>query len=236
MGLNGMNKFSDFHALTVSLSEKIALQLAVAIKKNGHALLAVSGGHSPKAVFEALSIIDIQWQKVWVVLVDERWLDSTHADSNELLVRQSLLRNKAKMAKFMPLKSTAISAQQAQEFCNAELQNLPSVIDVLLLGMGDDGHTASFFPCANEQCLTKILDKQNSLRAMAIQPNQAPYERMSLTAAYLLKSQCTYLLLKGDKKLRTYNKALNNDDVMAMPIRLFMNNTSGNMEVFYAAN
>lgn len=235
MGLNGMNKFSDFNALTVALSEKIALQLTVAIEKNGQALLAVSGGNSPKPIFDALSRIDIQWQKVWVVLVDERWLDSTHADSNELLVRQSLLKNKAKVAKFMPLKSVAISAKQAQDFCNVQLQKLPDNIDVLLLGMGDDGHTASIFPCADQQSLISILDNKNPLRAMAIQPTKAPYERMSLTASYLLKSHCRYLLLKGDEKLHTYHEALSNGDVMTMPIRLFMNHTSGKMEVFYAA-
>ncbi len=236
MDVNGMNEFSGFDSLISSLSEKIAVQLNAAIKKNGHALLAVSGGNSPKPLFEALSNIDIQWHNVIVTLVDERWLDSTHIDSNELLIRRSLLTNKAKRARFVPLKSAVVSAKQAQESCNLVLQCLPDTIDVLLLGMGDDGHTASIFPCADQQSLMTILDECNPLRAMAIQPREAPYERMSLTASYLRKSRSTYLLLKGERKLQTYHKALSGANVMEMPIRIFMNHVGGEMEVFYAAN
>ncbi len=229
-----MNTFENITALTNALSEKIAEQLTQAIHKKGQALLAVSGGSTPKPLFEKLSKMAVDWKNVWVVLVDERWVDTESIDSNEHLVCTSLLTNLAKSACFVPLKSNDVSAKEAQEGCNASLQSLPANIDVLLLGMGDDGHTASIFPCADKHSLTKILNTHNPLRVMAMQPTSAPYERMSLTAAYLLKSHNMYLLLKGGNKLNTYNKALAAGDVMAMPIRAFMNQSGNALKVYYA--
>jgi len=146
-----------------------------------------------------------------------------------------LLINSAKKARFMPLKSIEKSAKQAQLGCNKHLQALPNNIDVLLLGMGDDGHTASFFPCLDHCILSKMLDPNNTLRAMAVQPKSAPYERMSLTAGYLLKSENIYLLLKGKSKLKTYEQALASDNVMAMPIRIFIGHHHHVLNVYYSA-
>ncbi len=229
-----MHQFDNITILADQLSEKIAQQLAEAIEKKGHALLAVSGGSTPKPLFVKLSNINIAWQNVWVVLVDERWVNANNPDSNEYLVRHSLLKNRAKAAHFMPLKSFHESASQAQVTCNYSLQVLPENIDVLLLGMGEDGHIASMFPCADLCMLKKILDNKNPLRVMAIQPNTAPHERMSLTASYLLKSKNRYLLLKGENKLSIYKKALAGEDIFSMPVRLFTHKTDIELEVYFS--
>lgn len=229
-----MNSFRDLDQLTDVLSQKLAGQLTTAINKNGHALLAVSGGSTPKPLFEKLSKIDIAWQHVWVVLVDERWVDTHNPDSNECLVRSALLKHCARTARFLGLKSSEPSAHQAQSACNLALQELPAKIDVLLLGMGDDGHTASMFPCADKKTLIQILDTKNERRVMAVQPATAPHERMSLTAAYLLTSRHQYLLLKGENKLATLKRAQAGEDIMAMPIRVFLQQAGNELEVFYA--
>ena len=230
-----MHCFRDLDQLIDVLSKQIAGQLTAAISQNGHALLAVSGGSTPKPLFEKLSKINIAWQHVWVLLVDERWVDTRSADSNECLVRSALLKHCAKTARFMGLKSSQPSAHQAQRACNLALQELPAKIDVLLLGMGDDGHTASMFPCADKKTLFQILDKKNVLRVMAVQPREAPHERMSLTAAYLLTSGHRYLLMKGENKLATFKRALSGEGIMAMPIRVFLHQAGSELEVFYAA-
>ncbi len=229
-----MIEFPNFDLLSHALSEKIARQLSQAIDKNGQALLAVSGGSTPKSLFIKLSKIDIDWQKVWIVLVDERWLDSNDKNSNEHLVKTSLLTGLAAKANFVPLKSKSDTAKLGQDHCNDLLKKLPNSIDVLVLGMGDDGHTASIFPCANKELLQSLLSTDNPLRAMAITPNTAPYERMSLTACYLLTSEYSYLLLKGPQKLITFNKALGGNDTEKMPIRAFIHKHSAALEVYYA--
>ena len=230
-----MNSFKDLDSLSDTLSQQIARQLTAAIHKNGHALLTVSGGSTPQPLFEKLSMIDIAWQHVWVLLVDERWVDTHSSDSNEYLVRSALLKNYAKTARFKGLKSNEACALQAQQSCNLALQELPAKIDVLLLGMGDDGHTASMFPCADNKTLTQLLGNKNPLRVMAVQPREAPHERMSLTVAFLLTSEYRYLLMKGENKLATFNQACAGEDIMAMPIRAFLHQKERELEVFYAA-
>ena len=83
-----------------------------AIKKNGRASLAVSGGSTPKPLFEELSLINLDWSKVDLTLVDDRWVDSDHKDSNELLVKTHFIKNKAAKVNFVPLKSDAQSAKE----------------------------------------------------------------------------------------------------------------------------
>jgi 6-phosphogluconolactonase len=229
-----MHSFSDLGQLSEVLSQQIAAQLGAAIEQQGEALLAVSGGSTPRLLFEKLSKIELAWHKVRVVLVDERWLDTQSVHSNEHLVRSTLLQNAAQSAHLQGLKSAAASAKQAQAACNLALQALPANIDVLLLGMGDDGHTASWFPCGDQKILGQMLDKNNARRAMALQPNSAPHERMSLTLSYLLTSRHRYLLLKGDNKLTSLRRAVAGADTMAMPIRAFLGQANPRLEVFYA--
>ncbi len=223
METNRMIEFANLDLLSHTLSEKIARQLTQAINQKGHALLAVSGGSTPKSLFIKLSKINIDWKKVWVVLVDERWVGRDDTASNEYLIKTTLLTGLAAKANFVPLKSKSATAKIEQNNCNILLQTLPDAIDVLILGMGDDGHTASIFPCADKTRLKQLLSADNPLRAMAITPNTAPHERMSLTASYLLTSEHSYLLLKGPQKLITFNKALAGENITQMPIRAFLN-------------
>ena len=134
--------------LPTALAHDIATRLQAAIQDRGRALLVVSGGKSPVALFEALRMLPIAWHQVTITLADERCVPNTHADSNALLVRTHLLQDLASTARLvpmiadaMPLRSPAQMAAQA----TTSLRGLGDA-DVLVLGMGTDGHTASIFP------------------------------------------------------------------------------------------
>lgn len=127
--------FEAREALAETLARDVADELARAIEAKGRATLAVSGGTTPKLFFEKLSVIDIPWSRVSVTLVDERQVPESSERSNARLVRQHLLQNKAAAARFVPLVD------------NPDAENIPA-FDVAVLGMGNDGHTASFFPAA----------------------------------------------------------------------------------------
>ena len=155
MNINGAN-FLPSHvdwygsnsaeSLDIDLSLRIGQLLTQSITEYGCASIAVSGGRTPISLFEELSKLNLDWSKVELTLVDERWIDAKNEDSNELLVRKYLIKNEATQIKFFPIKSSAKSIKEGQILYEKVLQQVKLPFDVIVLGMGDDGHTASLFP------------------------------------------------------------------------------------------
>ncbi|MDO7834987.1 6-phosphogluconolactonase [Sphingobium sp. HBC34] len=198
------------------LAARIASILSQAVAARGIATLAVSGGRSPRPVLEALRQVDLDWGKVVVTLVDERWVAPDSADSNERLVRETLLQGAAAQARFVPMKTDAADAYAGQPAVEAAFAALPWPLDIVLLGMGDDGHTASLFPGAAE--LAEGLS--SSARTIAVTPPAAPHQRLSLTASAILDSRQVFLQIGGAGKKAVYDRALAGGPVEELPIRL----------------
>ena len=135
--------------LADGLANDVAEQLRAAISARGEATLVVSGGRSPVAFFQNLAKQGLDWSKVTISLADERWVPVEHADSNAGLLKKYLLQGPAAKAKFLSLYAAAANLEDAAEQADRLLAELPA-IDVLVLGMGDDGHTASLFPQQSE--------------------------------------------------------------------------------------
>ena len=225
---NNFNYFSKKEELHTSLAQKVADLLEQAIKEDGKAILAVSGGSTPKPFFKELSKIDLDWEKVKVTLVDERWVENTHDDSNEKLVHENLLQNYAQKASFIPLKNCSSSPFEGQKECNGILENLNKPIDVLILGMGTDGHTASFFP--KDENLENALNTKELCAATI--PSDAPHQRMTLSLNTILQAKELFLHLEGQKKKEVYNEALKEGLVEHMPIRSILKDKKS-LEVYY---
>lgn len=183
------------------LAEEISQKLQSIISQKGQAVLAVSGGKSPIKLFAELSRKELQWDKVTVTLVDERFLATDHEDSNENLVRKNLLINNAEHAFFIGLVTTRNIVSST---ANANLQI--STIDIAILGMGEDGHTASIFPCCDE--VDKILDTQLTTEKYVItNPKTANYQRIGLSLNGILGISNIFVSISGDKKLDVLNAA-----------------------------
>ncbi len=228
-----MNKKSDFlpesvnwhtfnarDALAINLSQKIYQILSQSIIQNGQASFAVSGGRSPLIFFEEISKIDLDWSKVDLTLVDERWVNPTHSDSNELLVRKHLIKNKASNINFVPLMGSAKRAIEGQPECEKSLQKIKQPFDIVILGMGNDGHTASLFPYCDE--LSQAMDPKNSQKCIATTPRNAPHERISLTYSTIINAKHRILHLSGSEKLNTLERAITSKDAVEMPIYAFL--------------
>jgi 6-phosphogluconolactonase len=198
-------------SLAIELAQDIAQRLHAAIQARSKAVLSVSGGKSPIALFEALRVHDIDWSKVIITLVDERCVPNTHPDSNAHLVRQHLLQDAAHAATLVPMVSETINVSDATQqavWASAQLQSAGSA-DVLVLGMGADGHTASLFPDAPN--LAQALDLHNMQGCVGITlahpPANAPYPRVTQTLANLLTAKHIALPISGDDKRNTLQRA-----------------------------
>ena len=199
--------FAARGALAQGLASDVADELNRVIQAKGKAVLAVSGGTTPKLFFEKLSEMDVPWQRVTVTLVDERQVPDTSERSNAKLVRDHLLQNKAAAAQFVPL------------FENEGAAKTPP-FDVTVLGMGNDGHTASFFPGGDN------LDEAIDPRAFAIiVPMNAPgagEPRLTFTLPVLEASGRLALHIEGADKKKVLDKALTDGPEEDMPVRAIL--------------
>ena len=210
---------SDAKHLAQDLANAVATTLRAAIDSHGVATLVVSGGRSPVAFFECLAKQELPWAQVVISLADERWVPVSHADSNEGLVRRHLLRGPAAAARFIGLYQAAESLEKAALLANQALAELPP-IDVLVLGMGDDGHTASLFPQSPN--LHEALRIDCPQRCLPMQAPSVPRQRLSMTLSLLATARLPLLAIQGSSKLHTQSQALVCEDAASMPIRAFL--------------
>ena len=210
----------------------VAELLRQGIAERKVASLAVSGGRSPIAFFDQLSRQILPWEKVSITLVDERWVPTDSEDSNEHLVRQHLLRNAAASAQFVPLKTPAASPQLALTERESVINTMPWPLDIIVLGMGEDGHTASLFPGAEN--LAAALDVTRPALLTAIDPPDADHPRMSFTLRALLHTRCVVLLIQNSRKGAIYQQARDGADVAQLPIAGVLSQAKVRVEVFWA--
>lgn len=197
--------FADAQSAAETLARDVALRLRFGIAENGHASLVVSGGKSPLPFFAALRTQPAEWSKVWITLADERWVDPTSPDSNEALIREHLLRDGAAAARFVGLKNPAETPEAGLEACREALAQIPTPFDVVVLGMGADGHTASLFPAMDG--LAEALDPDAAPGPVPGIAPVEPTERISLNLAALLNSRQIYLPIQGPTKRAVFHSA-----------------------------
>ena len=203
----GRRVFANREDLAENLAKDVAAALRTAIEAKRTAVLAVSGGTTPVPFFESLAKAELPWKAVTVTLVDERQVPETSERSNARLVRKHMLQHQAAAAQFIPL------------FENPEAAKIPP-IDVAILGMGNDGHTASFFPGGDT--LAAALDPNTKSRLIEIAAPAAGEPRITFTLAVLLAAETRILHIEGVEKHRVLEQALQNGPVEAMPIRAIL--------------
>lgn len=196
--------FESRGSLSSALATDVANALQHHVRAKGSACLAVSGGSTPKLFFETLSRFDVPWSKVTITLVDERQVPETNPRSNARLVRENLLQNSAAGAEFVPL------------FGNPDAENV-GTLDVVVLGMGNDGHTASFFPGGDN--LSEALNPKSGKRIVEMSAPAADESRLTFTLPALLDASLLCLHVEGQEKRDVLNQALAEGPVEAMPVR-----------------
>lgn len=199
---------TDAAALATSLGKAVAVDLQQCLERQSMASLVVSGGSTPAPVFSYLSSADIDWSNVVVTLADERWVPPGHPDSNESLVRDTLLTDKAAPARFVSLYRSGISHEQALVQVAADISAMPRPFCVVMLGMGGDGHTASLFPDAPASELQAAMSLGRAETVAFMHPPSVSQERITLTRTCLLNAGRRYLHITGEGKRTVLAEAL----------------------------
>ncbi|MDF7670302.1 6-phosphogluconolactonase [Orbaceae bacterium ESL0721] len=228
-----LNEYANSQALTEDLTKHIVTTLKEAIKVKGHASLAVSGGKTPIPLFISLSQQDLEWDRLFITLVDDRWVDETHDSSNEKLVKTYLLQNRARSANFIGLKNSSATPFAGEAATDQALSKIPLPFDIVILGMGEDGHTASLFP--NAENLANGLDMHSGKKVVGMTPLDAPFDRMTLTLPMILDSENIYLHLVGKSKKEVLKQAEQGDNITMMPIRAVLKQDKVKVTGFWSA-
>ena len=210
-------EYPDREMMMLSLADKLAGQLAAFLRRNERVSFSVPGGTTPGPAFDTLCQIDLDWSRVTIILNDERWVDAESPRANTRLVREHLLTGKAAAAQFVPMLTDDATPEAALPGLTQALEpHLP--LTLLLLGMGEDMHTASLLPGADrlEDALSDDAPPLMALRAEGV-----PEPRITLTAPVLRGAMDTHVLITGAAKREALERAASLKSVEA-PIRVVL--------------
>lgn len=228
-----MHVFDNGAVLAEGLATAVSTALAEAVAARGAASIAVSGGSTPKAFFKALSAKAIDWSNVTVTLVDERFVAPDGDRSNEKLVKDNLLVNAAAAAKFQPLYYPTASAEASAAAASRETAGFGTPFDVVILGMGGDGHTASFFPGGSR--LAEALDPATPRGVMTMEADGAGEPRLTFTFSSLQDARLLVLHIEGAAKKDVLAQAEASGDEAEMPIRAVLRRAVSPLQIYWAA-
>lgn len=224
--------FASSADLAAALAAGVADRLRAAIDSRGQALLALSGGTTPLKFMQALSTRQLEWPRVLVTLCDERWVPPQHERSNARLVRENLLQGAASAARFVPLYVGAPDPESGLAHIAAEVSSLPLPIDVAVLGLGLDGHTASLFPDGDR--IDAALDARGTALVLPMRSPTAGEPRITLTLPTLVAARALYLHIEGPEKKQVFARTVNGEDASPRnPLRGLMQQAGAPLFVYW---
>lgn len=234
MGMNGMTAkrrdpiiFPTAEDMTRRLAMLFEYALKSAIAERGVAAMALSGGSSPRALYQTMSHLELDWASVDITVVDERWVPPAAPGSNEKFIRETLMQNNAKSANFVSLYTPDAGFSDAAPHLNEKVHDaFPRGFDIVVMGMGSDGHTASWFPSSSN--LVDVLNSEELVIATEIPASDKTTEyrhRMTLTPKALLGARLVCLPLTGEAKAATFGEVILPGEATVYPVRQMLDQT-----------
>ena len=207
MARNKLTEFLEYNhreELVASVAQILASNLHASIQDRKNVIFSVPGGNTPGPIFDKLCDFDLDWKKVSIILNDERWVPESSERSNTKLLRERLLIKKASLAKYISIYSGALTPELGIPKLKERVERILP-ISVLLFGMGTDMHTASLFPGGDN--LREALSS-NAPTLLPMRAEGALEARITLTAQVLNSSKIKHLVIFGDEKRATFEKAI----------------------------
>ncbi|MBL4739946.1 MAG: 6-phosphogluconolactonase [Sneathiella sp.] len=223
--------FSSTEKLNTALSGEIADVLASAISKKGAAVLVVSGGNTHAGMLSKLSEQVISWSNVTVLLTNDRWIATTHNRSHEGMVRRYLLQNEAAKASFVGFYASDIEIDQAPTILEDKLDVLNRPVDALILGMGEDGHTAPLF--LKTENMEDFLNVKEGPKTTFVKLNSEIEDRITLSFSVLTNAHHIFLHFTGVLKKEVYQKIVSGD--LQTSLGRVLDTSTGHIKLFWAA-
>lgn len=232
--MTALYKFTEFATksdLQAASAKWIADALRNAISRRGNAVFMASGGRTPGPIYESLSQQDLDWASVLVGLTDERWVDVDHPASNGAMVEKTLLQGAAAAADYIPMKLNGDDPFARVDDLNGLYMDA-SLTDVMLLGMGPDAHTLSWF--AGGRGYDQAIDSQTTSVVAAVEAIESDVTgpnllRMTLTQPCVAYARNVLLLITGEDKKQVFESA--SDDT---PVGIMRTAAGDALTVFYA--
>jgi 6-phosphogluconolactonase len=221
-------------ALAVAIAAALAKATRTALAERGLAVLALAGGRTPLPAYRKLAQSTLDWSRVVVLPTDERWVGHDHPARNDRELQAAF--GAAGGARVLPLVPIAPGPLASAAFAESALATLAGPFDAVLLGMGADGHFASLFPGATE--LMTGLDPGGAVDALAVHPDplppEAPYARVSLGAARLVRTRKLLLAVTGAAKRAVLEDAMAGRDAMSLPIAAVLHDPAARLEIHWS--
>jgi 6-phosphogluconolactonase len=226
--------FSDAAAWAEACADRLADALSAALAADGAAFFAGAGGSTPEPIYRTLASRPLDWSRVAVTLVDERYVPETSDKSNARLLKQTLLTGPAAAARFVPLYSEQVTVDRAGLLAAHDLRAVGRPLDAVLLGMGEDGHICSMFP--DNPALKQLLAPNNPPLVLAVHRSRstsAPQEdRLSMNLPWLAQARRVVLALTGANKREVFEREVGGDRSVS-PIAALVAARAGEIEVLW---
>ena len=225
---------TDRDALTEAVCRRVSEQLAQSLAERPEAGIVLSGGGTPMPIYQRLARVELDWSRVTAVPSDERWVPIDHAASNTGQIRGLFNETGLKVESLVPDEALDDAHPRHAE---AILASLPAPFDLVMLGMGGDAHFASLFP--RSPALKTGLDPSSTVDALALTPDplpaEAPFARVSLSLARLLKTRALLLVISGEGKREVLMQAARSDaDAEQMPVAALLRAAGDALEIFWS--
>jgi len=224
-------RYDNREQLLADLLEKVTDILGSAVSKKGKASMLLSGGTTPGALYQRMSEVDLPWENIWFGPTDERWVDPAHEASNEKLVRETLCKNKAAHTHYIGHKTNFPDPVAGLAATMEQIKALPEPYDIVLLGMGSDGHVASLFPTSKDT--PAALDSENKNSCHPIHRGAGEVPRMTMTLNQLLKADKVFILFYGVEKLAVFEEALK-EKTEALPVSYILHQDKVPVTLYWA--
>ena len=223
--------------MDLNLSRRLETDLNKAVSINHSASFLVSGGDTPRSVYKTLAARNmLDWQNITFGLVDERWVEIGDSASNEGLIRKTLLAGCDDGMHFVGMKTEHDRPIEAMDLVAERYRELVPHPDLILLGMGTDGHTASWFTGSPQ--LPRVLAPRNGKFCYAVfLPKKVPEDhsyRMTVTLSLLLRARQVILLITGGDKRTVYENAKFATDYIRFPVAAVLNQRKVPVDVYWS--